>query len=273
MSRMKALLSALPSLETRPPGATCFSQFPDLPRELRNRVWSDAAFEKRTVKLIYRSHAKLDPSLGFLTIQNQSRHPAILHTTKEAREEGLRYYERVLETRRPWKATFGLSGIGEMTERYQSNVVYVNFEVDDFLFSMPAPGSPAPWSRFSSEHSFNYRKEALERISRLTIETTAPVRQELLNSVHYFAKLGKLTKMELIIKEWNLTESQESVGAVIHAVDLQKKFKLSVNQKLRRWNATQIEQVYKWKVLQDIDLDPWTSIIKEYWSQDRVSTP
>ncbi|KAK0105044.1 hypothetical protein ONS95_004588 [Cadophora gregata] len=273
MSRMRDRLSILPPLETTTVGALSFPQFPNLPRELRNRIWRYAAFEKRIVRVIYRSHAKLDPSLSTLTIEKQSRHPAIVHTSKEAREEGKRYYERVYERRRPWKSTFGMSGIGLMTKRYPPNAVYVNFEVDEFHLALPGQHPPGLPSRIPTQTSFNFRNEILQRLTKLTIDIAIPVRSDLMDTVHHFVKLGNIKTLEFVVTNWNYLESQESVEGALRAATRQKVFKFSVDQKFHQWKATNIEQVYNWRLLEDIDLDPWSSIIQEYWSQDKLPTP
>ncbi|KAG4439082.1 hypothetical protein IFR05_005424 [Cadophora sp. M221] len=72
-----------------PSPLTKFTIFPQLPLELRNLIWAEAAYVLRNVDI----HFSTDKSRFFST----SSIPTILHATPESRAEGLKYY----------KATFG----------------------------------------------------------------------------------------------------------------------------------------------------------------------
>ena len=121
MSRIKALLSTLPLLciDCSPPDM--FPHFGRLPIELRTKIWGIAASEPRVIKLLEVSDSNSCYSMPeklSLIVPGQSKVPAILHVSKEARAEGLRYYEPSVQRS------------NSATE--PGDTVYANFEVDIF---------------------------------------------------------------------------------------------------------------------------------------------
>jgi len=86
MSQVHNLYLQLPKrecsfLSPQLPPCTTFTLFPYLPLELRNKVWGLAACVSQDIIL---THEKNPP---------RSYHrPAIMHTSREARQEGSRYY-------------------------------------------------------------------------------------------------------------------------------------------------------------------------------------
>lgn len=71
-----------------------FTCFPNLPPELRQKIWKEGCCVSRNIDLWVtknRNPGKLNRH-PFICRSHSQRPPAILHTTKEAREVGLRYY-------------------------------------------------------------------------------------------------------------------------------------------------------------------------------------
>jgi hypothetical protein len=108
-----------------------FTLFPKLPIELRVKIWKLASFVQRNViisasSLYLSNNSKYSKEWPYY-FASSSPPPAILHTTRESRTEGLKYY--LLE--------FGTNHIGG---RYFGRVpsvtitippaIYINWEID-----------------------------------------------------------------------------------------------------------------------------------------------
>ncbi|KAF2747014.1 hypothetical protein M011DRAFT_526410 [Sporormia fimetaria CBS 119925] len=137
------------------PAMTTFSHFPDLPYDLRSKIWR-LALEPRIVTLTscpelcaFRTRAEPTPEDCSRHVISRTRVPAILQTCREARISGL--YERYLEhthifmkpyvsrlddkiTRRKWarEMRHGARKYDKETETkwIQTRGVYLNFDVD-----------------------------------------------------------------------------------------------------------------------------------------------
>jgi len=133
-TRVQELCVQLPKL-TIPEPFTQFTVFPDLPRELRNKIWFFAAHEPRTLELFQVTEMTEKSGPGE---RLQTKNPAILRVSREGREEGLRYYTTLHkmgdldDIRRAKIQTFSQS----IQAILMSHPIYVNFEVDMFCFSM-----------------------------------------------------------------------------------------------------------------------------------------
>jgi len=129
-TRAQELCAQLPKL-TIPTLLTEFTLFPDLPRELRNKIWFFVAHEPRYLKLFQFTEIKenSDPEDRL-----QPKNPIILRVSREGREEGLRYYTPchnmggLDEIRRAKIYTLPQS----IQTALKSHPMYINFEVDKF---------------------------------------------------------------------------------------------------------------------------------------------
>jgi hypothetical protein len=122
-TRPQSLLADIPKLSISTPlqPIESFTLFPDLPVDIRIKIWKLLSFERRKVKLFFlpRSVAHKKSHL----IKGQSKIPTVLHICKESRAAGLRYYTLCLE-----------HVLEENLEQANGgpNHVYVNFDVDHF---------------------------------------------------------------------------------------------------------------------------------------------
>ena len=99
-----------------PPTFTCF---PDLPLELRNKIWMRACLEPRTFTLA----VKTDHKFG-RTVQGWLPNPSVLSVNFESREEAKKHYEFCAQSKgNPDAFSLKTSGI------------YLNFDVDRFRIS------------------------------------------------------------------------------------------------------------------------------------------
>src|SRR6187402_1897009 len=90
------LLKELPPLVIPSRAPHAFTLFANLPIELRHKIWKLASFYSRRIKLFSGYQIWLAANHSH-HVEGQSKVPAILHTSKEARAEGLRYYSLCLE--------------------------------------------------------------------------------------------------------------------------------------------------------------------------------
>ena len=99
-----------------PPTFTCF---PDLPLELRNKIWMRACLEPRTFTLT----VKTDYIIG-RTVQGCLPNPSVLSVNFESREEAKKHYEFCAQSKGN-PGAFSLKTCG----------IYINFGVDRFNIS------------------------------------------------------------------------------------------------------------------------------------------
>jgi hypothetical protein len=131
MSRLTSLLTSLPPLSIPQPTETLFSfePFPKLAPELRLKIWAYAACEPRTLLLSDNWDAPTtDPNRE--AIENGNKVPDILHTSSEARQEGLKHYTAC--TKRNSKYTNIDPALVKISQ-FSNYKVYINFNADRFL--------------------------------------------------------------------------------------------------------------------------------------------
>ncbi|KAE9365504.1 hypothetical protein N431DRAFT_353777 [Stipitochalara longipes BDJ] len=175
MSRVQLLCHALPKLAISSPSNT-FTRFPQLSREIRNKVWKFAAMQPRDIRLgkLRHFHEEQDAEHE----GDETKAPAILGATREARSEGLRFYTKVRESRRSVRK--GENGIYFAVDLVMDEIVgrdiWVNFEVDRFVWStgyFPVDPSGLPMStmiRALGYSDFNFEKSVTQQIQHLTID-------------------------------------------------------------------------------------------------------
>lgn len=120
-----------PQVTREPPAAfTCFSK---LPPELRCKVWREASFQKRNICITIKKLGTWDEDLlegvwacPFAYI-SRSTHPAILHTSREARTEGLKYYT----------LDFGVSYVRPLFTFSSPPRTYINWKADRVCITEP----------------------------------------------------------------------------------------------------------------------------------------
>lgn len=145
MSRLQALLRTLPRLQIAAPQPPLneFSKFPLLPIELRLKVWGIAACEPRVVKFFPSTIDLYKPTTGY-TVAGQSKAPAILHTSQEARDEGLKYYEACVQ-KSFYKGPPGVNHVDWFRMEPMQQTIFVNFAVDVFWRAFMYEFGVNPW--------------------------------------------------------------------------------------------------------------------------------
>jgi hypothetical protein len=167
MSRLNNILASIPSLEIPlPPLDEKFHLFPELPRELRNKIWKLASHEPRIITLDEKQRLRSSVYTWKSTVLKQRRHPSILHTSQEAREEGLRYYELCKE-----KSKVSSSGSGRRRHgrRLYKNTVYINFSVDVFRLRTPQRVSQPGNTDGVSVDTYNFEADILLRMKNFAL--------------------------------------------------------------------------------------------------------
>jgi hypothetical protein len=102
-----------------------FTCFPLLPYELRYKIWKDLCFIPRVIDIWSRPLLEMDAACHLMFYQSHKRvPPAILHTCKEARDAGLKFYTLDFGTSGEWKinqATFVMTAPPQ---------IYINWACD-----------------------------------------------------------------------------------------------------------------------------------------------
>jgi hypothetical protein len=131
-NRLKDLLSDLSKLNVmvlKLPGET-FTQFRNLPFELRTKIWQDAANHPRILLLTDNWHKKAE---NRESIENHNNVPALLHACSEARKEGLKHYTACTKRCSPHDPIHNEFGHQLGWFSCTAKKVYVNFVADHFL--------------------------------------------------------------------------------------------------------------------------------------------
>jgi hypothetical protein len=164
MSRLNNLLTGIPNLEIPPPTQEeKFHLFPDLPLELRNKIWQLAANEPRIIILDDRQRPPSNRYSWSSTVPQQQRHPGILHTSKEARAEGMRHYELC------WEKTKGSSNAQHRRGiHWWANAVFVNFHVDVFHLKSPK-WLENPSGLAGLLDNYNFESDVIHRIQHFAL--------------------------------------------------------------------------------------------------------
>ncbi|KAN0089558.1 hypothetical protein V8E51_019818 [Hyaloscypha variabilis] len=159
MSRVQLLCQDLPKLEIIVPLRE-FTLFPDLPPELRHRIWRFAAMVPRSIRL-----RRLDYSS---TYDDQPDAPAIMRTSRESRWEGKRYYTLFRELKHIETEQGLLDWTGEYIDYRRKKMVWINFKVDRFMWDLtllPRHSMPA-----DLETHFNFEDFVIKSIRYLQCE-------------------------------------------------------------------------------------------------------
>ncbi|KAN0089563.1 hypothetical protein V8E51_019823 [Hyaloscypha variabilis] len=225
---VKALLQDLPriatSFESTP--TPTFTLFPKLPRELRNRIWHMEAFESRVIKLVPYNVAASQ------RVEGQLQHPAMLHTSREARREGLRYYRKVLRKCCDLRTHSQNIPCGKPRD-----IIYVNFEVDLFRYGiynrnpiedgkLAFDWKVVPWG------GLNFRIPDVVQIKRLEIELFSSKYPNAVDTFRSLKPLRDNVKFEectFLLKRWNgphllKTFSEDSFRTALYYSDMFKAF-------------------------------------------------
>jgi hypothetical protein len=131
---------------------------------LRNRIWRLAAYQPRIVKLVPYNIPESP------RVKGQPQHPPLLHTCREARSVGKGIYTKYLQN----CCDTRVSCDGTPCTR-SKNIIYVNFDVDHFLYGAYEPHSGmacdyAPRTEKRELRDFNFRPTDLRRIQWLDVE-------------------------------------------------------------------------------------------------------
>ena len=177
-TRVQSLLATLPRLdidqsEKFHPGNNLqeFHYFAKLPPEIRKMIWGFAAHEPRIIKIVPDEYFDrregyqdwTDVVLVDRRVDGQTKHPGVLHTSREAREEGLRYYE-------PAEGTVLYACEDSEFGVVETCIdVFINFSVDQALFTSTDShiykGSSYHCLNFDDYDIVNFRYLALDNYS------------------------------------------------------------------------------------------------------------
>jgi hypothetical protein len=163
MSRLETLLLGVPNLEIPLPTEEKFHLFPELPRELRNKIWKLAAYQPRIIILDDRQRFPSSRYSWSSTVPRQRRHPSMIHTSQEARAEGLRYYELCRERPKSPSNSQRQRGV-----YWWTIVIFVNFAVDVFHLKPPKQAGD-PSNGPNSVNIYNFEPNILRLIQHFAL--------------------------------------------------------------------------------------------------------
>ncbi len=175
MSRVQLLCRALTQLAIPSP-LTTFPRFPQLSREIRNKIWKYVAMQPREIRLGKLRHFQEEDDAEHRG--NDTEAPAILQASREARSEGSRYYTKVRESRRSVRTDEnGMYLAADLImDRVIGRDIWVNFKVDRFIwstghFSVDPTGLPASTMiRAIGYREFNFDSSVIQQIQHLMID-------------------------------------------------------------------------------------------------------
>ena len=137
--------------------ADTFHPFPRLPRELRNAIWMFASFIPRNVDIwACNPDGHYDENKGIWTqamgsgadghvnlfyYNTMCAHPAILHTSQEARAEGIKHYELSFGTRLKERNFLWIT----------PKQIYINFDADRICLLQSYNCMQSGWGNVGSD--------------------------------------------------------------------------------------------------------------------------
>jgi hypothetical protein len=196
--RLSDLLSHLPKLNVI--DSICcpletFTLFPNLPKELRLKIWNYATRQSRTLLLSgtwYLERTNLD-KLQNESIENNNKVPAVLHTCSEARQEGLKHYTACAK-----RCSHDLSSRYSPSHRCEkqdcvNKQVYINFYADRFLCRYFHDGAFL--------HEYQLDEEDLAMIQFLDIESEDPWGGLCRHHLMRFLLGERLKELNIVVKE------------------------------------------------------------------------
>lgn len=125
-----------------------FTWFPNLPLEIKCRIWELAAnLERDVVITVVKSKHQIRESgnpTTYWTFHYKSKRapPAILHASQEARREGLRYYDISFGTE------FEIGTNSSLTTITNEPRIYVNFKFDRLWLDLGSDRNVKYWTHF-----------------------------------------------------------------------------------------------------------------------------
>jgi hypothetical protein len=128
---LRGLLSKLPKLTVAgfPKDLETFTLFPNLPLELRLKIWSYAGDHPQTLQLTDTWSCKSQRRVG---VEGNNQVPGILQACAESREEGLKHYTACTKRCAFSVEIHGMNGHVASRKPCTASKVYINFDVDRF---------------------------------------------------------------------------------------------------------------------------------------------
>ncbi|CZT48510.1 uncharacterized protein RSE6_09214 [Rhynchosporium secalis] len=293
-SRIKALLSALPLLVMeKMPVPTCarlevFELFDKLPPEIRSMIYELMSSESRCVKLFEDSRRRRARMHAWNSnVQGQSRHPAIVHVSREARWEALRSYTICHDRPRIYidKALITESGLVLSTQSMKldnagvKNTYFIDFAKDYFShgqtkfrvsklrlagpgdFSFEA-GILARIQNVHQQQCFGRALRGFDDIWTSTTETTAMFRHRIWENLRH---------VTIVIEEYSAFDRQETFCWTMKRRRIEQAFTYLVKanqialwrqlsnadtRELDDMGPVQFQLHFKWQMKQVVDETP-----------------
>jgi len=187
----------LPPSEKPTPGS--FKLFPQLPLELRRKIWLHAVPRPRIFKLLERNED--DEEVGWTCMTEEERQtPGILFACWESRAE----------TRKFFQLCFEKAAASPPTMR---SAVYVNFAIDAFILIPRKHCTTSTVNRNPGFESFNFSSDFISRIQHYQISVKGDKGSGFPWQTHSFLVKAMLTKDGLKDITFRLLQSSKKFAA------------------------------------------------------------
>ncbi|PVH75696.1 hypothetical protein DL98DRAFT_536381 [Cadophora sp. DSE1049] len=207
-TNLEGQLSKLPKLNLSPRFFTCFTR---LPLELRLKIWKEACFEPRIIKM--NCFIKNRP-YGFADhrVEGQPLAPPVLHVCHESRTEAQKCYALFDDSDRWIPGQVDEIDGTSLNLRDASEMVrplYINFEIDRFV--QPNLTSIPPWIPHKYRIAHNFGPDAFSRIRFLQLEAGFDAHQATLGRLVIFKSIQSMLLQMTSLSELTLAVRQAFV--------------------------------------------------------------
>jgi hypothetical protein len=168
--------------------------FPNLPLELRLKIWSYAGDHPRTLQLT----ATWDNELGG-GIEGNNQVPGILQACSESRQEGLKHYEACTK-RCSWSEEIhDTNGHVESRKPCPASKVYINFDFDRFYLKKIEVVEQCRQPVYDSVVAYQLERKDLAKVQILDIPWEFRTTNTLHESVTIIGEAKSLREMNFIV--------------------------------------------------------------------------
>jgi hypothetical protein len=230
-----------------------FTLFPQLPRELRNKIWEFAATEPRNIKLLL---ALIDADAGLhprrTLIEGQHRHPGLLQACSESREEGLRVYQPCYHYSN-YRVGF------PHWQDSRSNITYINFALDQFELDLPGSRYDFETSRvIRSISEYNFKPPVLAKIKYLEVQCSSAGNNRnvlLITQLLHLLRAAEIKDLCIKFHDWVRMEREQTAIGQVDSEAREGTFRAVLQVVFASANANP-ELRFQWRRLEDTDRVP-----------------
>jgi 2EXR family len=265
--RIRGLLSKIPKLTVAgfPEDLQTFTLFPELPSELRVKIWGFACYHQRTL-LLSNTWQRPIGAEHRESIENNHKVPAVLHTCSESRQEALKCYIICAKRCNIDSDIHSTDGHQSTTTLCSGKKIYVNFEVDRFL-------RPDRDSIFHpSLEGYQLEAKDLAKIQYLDIEWEASD-LNWFGDLELFRTAKVLKQLNFIVTSyrWGKVANENLPNSICREVSMDRFEKKLMDDLTKRragnWRTRQApdETAWDWQLLKGVAAScKWELLLEEF---------